>query len=249
MGRDQHNDEPGIGETPLETGSSEPTESPTGSGSGRDEVGGTDLSGPNGQGEAQEETFPDPQQILTAIKQKLKAGCSVRDSKFVDLILSRRLNGCTFREIEEELTAKGLEYRIPASTIWRNMTEAGAGGTDFEWTALIDMWGGEKEIDIQGELKNQAFMQKYRINALVKREREKKKLTPEYMDRRIREEMETLVLMLKTLHETGVESVDDTKAAKLGKGMEIDSEAEQQLEAMILSGKLRPTQSNTETMH
>lgn len=199
--------------------------------------------------ELEPDDIPDPTAVISDIRNKLKQGCAVLLSKWCNLIICKRLQGATFKEIEEMLCEKGLEFRISAPTIWRNMAQAGVDKTDYRWTEIVEAWGGEKDVNIQDELRSQIIMQKTRINALVKREADLRKADDKYMDRRVRGEMETYVLLLKSLFETSIEDGAIAKGEKLGKEMEIDAESEKIIEEMILKGALRPTATNQETFH
>jgi len=148
-----------------------------------------------------------------------------------------RLRGCTLVEIEDALVAKGQQFRISAPTIWRNLNKANLDMTEFEWNRIVEAWGGNKEVDVVLEMKNQIIVQRHRINQMCVRERQRRTDNAGYIDRRIREEMETYTEMVKTLREFTAQGVIE-KTEDLPSRVAMSEEVERMLEDALISDKV-----------
>jgi len=140
-------------------------------------------------------------------------------------------------EIEDALVAKGPQFRISAPTIWRNLEKANLDMTEFEWNRIVEAWGGNKEVDVALEMKNQIIVQRHRINQMCVRERKRRVDNEGYIDRRIREEMETYLEMVKTLREFTSQGVVE-KAEDLTSRIAMTEDVERMIEEALISDKV-----------
>ena len=63
----------------------------------------------------------DSKGIMARAKARMPVDCAVRKSQYCDEILSLRLQGFSYRKIEEWLREKGRQFAIPAATLCRNL--------------------------------------------------------------------------------------------------------------------------------
>ena len=144
----------------------------------------------------------DPQGMIARIRNRLSKNCVTRRSPFVDYIISMRMQGVPFLEIERWPIQQGQEYRIAASTLCRqlNNTKLVVDLTYAE--AMLEKRGEFIEINVIREISNNIVTQKLRIDQLVKAEQDKrgKQGYESYSDKRIRAEMIVYNDMLAKLH-------------------------------------------------
>jgi len=129
----------------------------------------------------------DAEKKIQAIVNSLPRRGSVRTSPYCADVISMRLRGHTYREIEDWLASKGEEYRIPAGTLNRVFLNTPIAESEFIWITEIESRGGSLELDLSGELKKQIYLQRLRINTLAKREINKRVQIPDYVDKRIQQ--------------------------------------------------------------
>lgn len=171
-------------------------------------------------------SFPDPLGKIQRTRDALHSRSAVRRSKYCDFIITLRLQGNTYREIEAKLKEFGPEHRISAPTIWRNLAAAGV-VDEAEQATRIDEFGGNLDFDPVAELRKQIYIQKTRISYLLGQERARRLASPKspFHDPRIRDEMAALTSMMRTLREmtTSPDMTPDPKkfgAVKLPKDAE-----------------------------
>lgn len=184
--------------------------------------------------------LPDPLREIARHKKKLNPKSSVAKSKFVDIIISMRMQGVPPQKIEEWLKAQGPEYRIPATTIWRNTKNLEFSVSYIE--ELAERWGGRIDLDLGRELAGQIIQQRNRIDSLQRDEVEKQKKNPRYLDRRIRGERELLTLMIKEMYglmKDPMAAALEALAADSTIEVEMTTDGQKLLEQMLLDGDLK----------
>lgn len=181
----------------------------------------------------------DPKGKIAKAKARMPAACSVRKSVLCDEIISLRLQGHSYRKIEEWLREQGPEHSIPAATLCRNL-QRGLGAVQefmpvFEETAEIN--GGDITLDASRTLTGQAMVQRIRIDYMIRQEAEKRKTRPGYSNPRIRQEMETHLQLVQAASLFEAQKNKDSGAIGAGNAM-LTPEAEDVLSAMILNGTI-----------
>lgn len=141
----------------------------------------------------------DPHGMISRIKSRLNKACAVARSPFCEVVISMRMQGIPFREIEGWLIRQGQEYRIPACTILRNLKDTKLQVNLPYAEELAERWGGSIDLDLVRELQGQILAQRERISRMQKHEAEQAKKRPGWADKRIRGEVETLNGLIKTL--------------------------------------------------
>lgn len=157
-----------------------------------------------------------------------------------------RMQGVTYREIENWLAKQGAEERLGASTIFKNLKSAKMAVSLPYAEELAERWGGGIYLDVVRELAGQILAQRNRVDALERHEKETQRRNPNFFDRRIKGERETLaallkdysVLTLKNPMEAAKERAAADKAAKEGKELKITDDAAQLITNLILDGEL-----------
>lgn len=142
--------------------------------------------------------LPDPQGMISRIKAKLPRNCSVRKSPFCEHIIGMRMQGISYHSISAFLLSQGEQYRIPATTIWRNI-EATKLKIELPYAEeLKERWGGSIDLSAAVEIANQILVQRGRIDKMVRYEESRREKTPGFYNKSIRAEMETLNNMVRT---------------------------------------------------
>lgn len=168
----------------------------------------------------------------------LEPKCAVALSEFKEEIIAARLQGMTYKEIEA-LTASlgGRDRVIPRATLHRNLNTAIKRAELPLATELAEERGLELEkFDATRELQAQILVQRERINALTKREYEKRKTSDGYLDPRLTEEMALLNEMIRTLRTIKPEELKGEE--RKGRVMTIPDKSMEALAELILSGKM-----------
>jgi len=147
----------------------------------------------------QVQKLPDPHGMISRIRARLSKNCAVRVSPYCEVIISMRMQGINFRQIEEWLTEQGREFRIGASTICRNLKKSNMVVELSKAEELAEQWGGRIDLDLVREVSGQIVLQRQRVDKLQRQEEVRQQTSATYLDRRIRQERELLVNMVKTL--------------------------------------------------
>jgi hypothetical protein len=146
------------------------------------------------------QVLPDPHGMIARVRARLNKKCAIRQSPFCDVIISMRLQAIPFRDIEKWLIEQGQEYRISSPTIFRNFKQSKI-QVNLTWAEeMLENLGGQVNIDIIREMSQNIYMQKQRVDALVRVEQEKRKSNPAFSDKRIRQELTIQNDMLTKLH-------------------------------------------------
>jgi hypothetical protein len=188
--------------------------------------------------------LPDPIGAIARVKARLPKRCAVRCSKYVDNIISLRLQGKSFQDISDWLREKGQQHFIPKATLFRNLKAAKLKPQLTLAEEIIEQWGGEYTPDEVRELRTLFLLQKTRVEHATRAEKERQKTNPSYYDRRLRQEVETLRMLLKTLHDFQVLS-SETVAELLRRNaaepsaLVLTDDAAAVLTQLILSGELQ----------
>lgn len=179
----------------------------------------------------------DPKGKMARAKAKMSSKCSVRLSPYCDDIISLRFQGKSYRAIEDFLREKGLEFVIPAATLWRNLMRGMGDETSFlpVYEEIAEEHGGEISVDAGRVMAGQALIQRLRIDYMVRMEGVRRKNRPGYTNPRIRQEMETYLQLVEAAvkfdpaHNRGIDDI--------GKGqVALTPEAEEAMSLLILSG-------------
>lgn len=191
--------------------------------------------------------LPDPQGMISRIRSNLPRNCSVKKSPFCDHIIGMRLQGISYHQIEDFLKKQGKEFRIPSTTVWRNL-EATKLQVELPYAEeLKERWGGKFDLDVAKELANQILVQRKRVDQMVRHEQERKINNPGFYNKAIRAEMETLTNTLRCLKDM-MKSPDeavrervaaDGMAKALDPSFEVDKDTADLLQEMILSGEFK----------
>lgn len=181
--------------------------------------------------------LPDSKGRIARAKAKMPLACSVRRSQYCDDIIALRLQGHPFRKIEDWLRKKGLEFVIPAATLARNLMKGLGKEGDYlpVYEQEAEKVGGEIPLDPRRTLAGQAYIQRLRIDSMIRAENEKRRTRPGYANPRIRQEMETYLALVEAAakyeEEFGKEKVDPSKG-----NSNLTSEAEEVIASLIING-------------
>lgn len=189
--------------------------------------------------------LPDPQGAIARVRSRMSSNCAVRLSPYCDVLISMRMQGVNFREMEKWLTNQGLQFRISATTLWRNMKKAASAVELPYFEELAEKWGGRLDMDAVRELAGQIVAQRRRIDRLQRHEEAEQQLNPKYHDRRIRAERELFTEMAMAFHNMTKEAPE--LETELEKAMrEVDSSKIQvspdgmtMIRELLLSGDVR----------
>ena len=176
--------------------------------------------------------------------------CAVRLSPYCDTIISMRMQGIPYGEIERWLISQGKQHRISASTIHRNIKKSGLRVELPAAEEIAEQWGGRIDIEPVRELAGQILMQRRRIDRLLKREEDMQEERPGYHDRRISGEMKVLNELLKTLYgtmKTPEEAVKEAMAAASAGARDtfFTDDAVRVVTQMILDGEISVGEEGT----
>lgn len=188
---------------------------------------------------------PDPQGLIARIRSRLSPNCSVKLSPLCDHIISMRMQGVPFLEIEAWTVQQGEHLRIPSSTIWKNLKKTKL-QVNLSWAEeQAEKWGGSIDLDLARELANQILTQKRRVDAMVRHEETLRKANPRYADKRIRQEIETLSSLVKTLHSMRKSPQDSLAELLAAEGkltdttnLNLSEDAAAVIAQMLLTGEL-----------
>lgn len=150
--------------------------------------------------------LPDPHGLIARIRTRLNKKCGVRQSPFCDVIISMRMQGVPFRDIEAWLIEQGPHFRISAPTLCKNFKTAKMEVKLTYAEEMLERMGGVINLDLVREASQNIITQKERVDRLVRRERVIQTEgtgdgpNPAYLDKRIRGEMDLLNTMIRQLH-------------------------------------------------
>jgi len=194
----------------------------------------------------------DPQGMIRLVKGRLPKNCSIRKNKYCEHIIAMRLQGVAFHKIADWLEGREGNHRIPSATLWRNFKKTQL-KVSLTWAEeLIEKYGGEVDIDLVKEMTSQILTQKVRIDKMVRGEKEKQKGNSRYMDRRIRQEMETLqklLVALQAMKKTPQELMAEAMAADALENtttFKLTDAASEALTQLILEGAIEVGLSDTD---
>ncbi len=161
-------------------------------------------------------------------------------SKYVDIIISMRMQGVPPHKIEKWLSAQGPEYRIPGTTIWRNTKLMQIDLPLAEEMAA--RWGGSyltltSDVSWAGQM----LAQRQRVDSLQRDEAKKQETNPRYLDRRIRAERELLMFIIKDMFamlKNPIEAATEALQADAIAAVELTTDGRALLQQMILDGDL-----------
>lgn len=186
--------------------------------------------------------------MISRIRAQLDKQCSVRKSPYCDHIIAMRIQGVPYKDIEKFLAEQGPQHRIPTATIWRNFQTAKLRVNVSYAVEEAERWGGSpKDLDIALETASQVLAQRRRIDDLVKAELIKKKANPNFNDKRIRAEMETLNNLIRTyfsMLKSPMEAAEErAKADQMMNGVNpktlLSEDGEKLIAEMILNGEIK----------
>lgn len=143
--------------------------------------------------------LPDPQGMISRVKGRLTKNCAVRRSPYCEIIISMRMQGIPFRQIDEWLKDQGDEYRISAATIFRNLSKTKMRVELSYAEEMVEKWGERIDLDYARELAGQIIAQRKRVDAMQRLEEERRELNPRYFERRLKPERELLTTMIRTI--------------------------------------------------
>jgi len=181
----------------------------------------------------------DSKGIMARAKARMPVDCSVRKSQYCDEILSLRLQGFSYRKIEEWLREKGRQFAIPAATLCRNLVRGFGDKQDFVpvYEQMTEEHGGDMLMDAGRVVAGQLLVQRTRLDYMVRMEAERRKQRPGYSNPRIRQEMETLLMLARAAED--MKALQEKGSLADGKVMaEISEGAKEALANMILEGQV-----------
>lgn len=196
--------------------------------------------------------LPDPHGLIARIRSRLNKKCAVRVSPFCDVIISMRMQGVPFRDIEAFLIEQGSEYRIAAPTICKNFKATRMEVKLTYAEEMLEKMGGAINLDLVREMSQNIITQKERVDRLVRREKtiqikglNGQQPNPGYLDKRVHREMDLLNGMISRLHtilEKAPEEVrrENEEAVRnmQGQGLTLTDDAAKVITDMIINGEL-----------
>lgn len=187
-------------------------------------------------------SIADPKGFISRIKSALHPKCLLKQLPFCEEVIALRLSGVSYRKITLWLSEKG-ETRITESTLSRVLSKAMSLAKlpeeDFvPFTVLFsEKLGGRFTTNVVDELDNLIFLQRRRINYLVKMEEVKRSQQPGYMDYRLMKEMMFFASLLSQVSDNSELSSPEKTITE---SVHIDQETSALLEELIISGKIVP---------
>lgn len=162
-----------------------------------------------------QQRLPDPHGLIGRIRARLNKKCAIRVSPFCDYIISMRMQGIPFRDIEAWLIEQGDQYRISAATIWRNFKQSKIEVKLTYAEEMLEKMGGVINLDLVREMSQNIITQKQRVDRLVRGEENRRKQagSENYVDKRIRQEMQLMNDMIAKLHSMLEKAPGDAAAA------------------------------------
>lgn len=191
--------------------------------------------------------LPDPLGMIARVRNKLNPACAVRKSPFCDYIISMRMQSVPYREIEAWLIEQGSEYRISSPTVFKNFKKVKLETRLTYAEEMLEKAGGFIKLDLVRELSQNIITQKARVDRLVRGEEKRREQQnyENYVDRRIRGEMELLNRMCRDLDDMLRKVPDEVarqNAEALKKmddqGIPMSEDAQRVLADLILKGEI-----------
>jgi len=189
--------------------------------------------------------LPDPHGMIGRIRARMSKNCAVKKSPYCDIIISMRMQGIPYRQIEAWLIDQGDEYRISASTLLRNLTKTKLKVELSYAETLAEQWGERIDLDHARELAGQIIAQRKRVDKMQLLEEESQTKRPRYFDRRLKGERELLSKMLKDmgqLMKSPLEAAQEAMeaGALMGAiGFKMSEDATAMLTDLLITGELR----------
>jgi len=189
--------------------------------------------------------LPDPHRMIARIKGRMSKRCAVRISPYCDVIISMRMQGIPYRQIEAWLIEQGDEHRISASAILRNFQKTNLKVELSYAEELAEKWGERIDLDHARELAGQIVAQRMRVDKMQRLEEERQENNPRYFDRRLDHARELLTRMLRdmnTMMKTPLEAAQEAMEAGAlmgAMGFHMTEDAKTVLKDMLLSGELK----------
>lgn len=191
--------------------------------------------------------LPDPKGRIAAVRNGMSPDCSVRKSPLCDAIIGLYLTGTSFSQIELWLIQQGEIYRIPAPTLWRNLSKGDKNNERDKFQTHIEneieSVGGMVNLSAVNEAQNNYLLQKKRVDFLVRAEQEKRKEPgrENYHDKRLAVEQKILNELLLTYQKAsggGLLSRDEEGVTNPD-GLSLSEDARKVLSDMILNEELK----------
>lgn len=191
----------------------------------------------------------DPSGLIERIRRRLNPRCAVARSPFCDYIISMRMQGIPWREIENWLIEQGEEHRISSPGLFKCFKNAKMEVKLSYAEEMLEKMGGVVKLDVIREMSQNVITQKERVDRLVRGEVEKRASSKEYanyVDKRIRPEMTLLQSMMKELHQL-LEKTPQQAAAEAEEalrimdqqGITVSEDAAAVLADMIINGEIK----------
>jgi len=189
--------------------------------------------------------LPDPHGMIARIKGRMSKNCAVKKSPYCDIIISMRMQGIPYRQIEAWLIDQGEEHRISAPTLLRNLTKTKL-KVDLSYAeSLAEQWGERIDLDHARELAGQIIAQRKRVDKMQRQELITQEKTARFFDRRLKGERELLTKMLKDMAQmmkSPLEAAQEAMeaGALMGAiGFKMSEDVKAVLTEMLLTGELR----------
>lgn len=189
----------------------------------------------------------DPVGLLAKIRAQLNRKGAVRLSLYCNQIIAARMKGFSCEAIEKALIERGA--RIPARTLLRNLHPTGLAELIPMAVQIEETTGGGEQIGMVEKLRRQISIQDRRIELLLKKEEEKRRGNPDYIDKRIKWEMETMINMMrlmKEIQEVSPQKPEDSRLFDLP--IEQEAEVLKLLGDRIIKGDINVTAIKVETI-
>jgi len=190
--------------------------------------------------------LPDPQGMIARVRGRMSKNCAVRLSIYCDIIISMRMQGIAYRQIEAWLIEQGDEYRISSATILRNLKKTKLQVELPYAEEMAERWGERIDLDYARELAGQVVAQRQRVDKMQRHEIDyQTNKNPRYFDKRLKPERELLTTMIKTLAammKTPLEAAQEALGAQalMGAiGFQMSEDAKGILKDLLISGELK----------
>ena len=189
--------------------------------------------------------LPDPHGMIARVRSRMSKNCAVRRSPYCDIVISMRMQGIPYRQIEEWLIDQGPEYRISCSTLMRNITKTKLKVELSYVEEMAEKWGERIDLDYARELAGQIVAQRDRVDKMQRQEIVSQEKNKRYFDRRLKPERELLTNMIKTINammKSPLEAAQEAMeaGALMGAiGFKMSEDARGTLKEMLISGELK----------